>query len=50
MENRTTNVFFLKGYEYRLEEEINIETPFKGFDVNTINDIESYFLRITKKY
>ncbi len=32
MENRTTNVFFLKGYEYRLEEEINIETPFKGFD------------------
>ena len=29
---------------------LNDLTPFKGFNVNTINDIESYFLRITKKY
>jgi len=29
---------------------LNDLTPFKGFDVNTINDIESYFLRIIKKY
>ncbi len=48
MQSRTTSVFFLKGYQYRLEEEIDINTPFTGFDAIIQTD-EKVYAKISKE-
>ncbi|KAA3617005.1 MAG: hypothetical protein D8M58_04590 [Calditrichaeota bacterium] len=47
MENRTTNIFFLKGYEYRLDEKIDIPTIFTGYDAEIKTD-DKIFAQIFK--
>jgi hypothetical protein len=48
MQSRTTTVFFLAGYQYRLDEEIKIDTPFTGYDA-TIKTEDKTYAEISKE-